>query len=75
MQIVQVAALFLWSCFLEASFEDMVPTSNVDARTTKFYFYELFLVVPFFVNRDASEKILTEDLFLHTRDIVGMYIG
>jgi hypothetical protein len=61
---VCVAELSLWSHFLEASFEDMFPVSYVDARTTKFYFCELFPAVPFFANRETSEKILTKQLSL-----------
>jgi hypothetical protein len=40
----------LQSRFLEASFEDMLPTAYVDPRATKLYLRELFLVVPFFAN-------------------------
>jgi hypothetical protein len=60
---VCVAESSLWSRFLEASLEDMLPTFYVDACTTKFYFQELFLVVPFFANQETYEKILMEQLF------------
>jgi hypothetical protein len=56
--------LSLWTCFLEASIEDMLPTVYVDACTMKFYFCELFLAVPICASRETSEKILTEWLFL-----------
>jgi hypothetical protein len=59
-----MAKLALRSRFLEAFFEDMLPTAYVDAHTMKFYFHELFLVVPFFVNQETSEKILMEWLLL-----------
>jgi hypothetical protein len=64
MQIVCVAESSLWSSFLEASFEDMLLTAYKEARTTRFYFHELFLAVPFFANQETSEKILMERLFL-----------
>jgi hypothetical protein len=41
---------FLWTHFLEAFVEDMLPTAYVDARTTKFYIHELFLAVPIFAS-------------------------
>jgi hypothetical protein len=65
MQIACMAESSLWSRFLEVSFEDMLPTAYVDARTTKFYFHGLFLAVPFFAHQETSEKILMERLFLH----------
>jgi hypothetical protein len=37
----------LWTCLLEASIEDMLPTAYIDAPKTKFYFHESFLSVPF----------------------------
>ncbi len=46
----------LWTCFLEASVEDMLPTAYVDAHTTKFYFREFFLVAPIFASRETFEK-------------------
>ncbi len=46
MQIACVAESSLWTLFLEASVEDMLPTAYVDAHTTTFYFFKLFLVVP-----------------------------
>ncbi len=58
------AELSLWTRFLEASVEDMLPMEYIDARTTKFYFCELFFVVPIFASRETSEKIPTEWLFL-----------
>jgi hypothetical protein len=64
MQIGCMADPSLWSPILESSFEDMFPTAHVDACTTKFYFRKLFLAVPFFANRETSEKILMEQLFL-----------
>jgi hypothetical protein len=36
----------------------------VDARTTKFHFCKLFLVVPIFTSQETCEKIMTERLFL-----------
>jgi hypothetical protein len=36
MQIASVAESSLWTCFLEASIEDMLPTAYVDACTIKF---------------------------------------
>ncbi len=54
----------LWSQFLEASFEYMLPTAYIDACTKKIYFFALFLAGPFFANQETSEKILTERLFL-----------
>ncbi len=50
--------------FLEASFEDMLPTAYVDACTTMFYFCKFFLPVPIFASQETSEKIPTERLFL-----------
>jgi hypothetical protein len=64
MQIACMAKLSYWACFLEASIKDMLLMAYVDAHTTKFYFYKLCLAVPFFANRDTSEKIPTERLFL-----------
>jgi hypothetical protein len=64
-QIVSVAELSLWTRFLEVSIEDIHLMVYVDALTTKFYFCELFLMVPIFASRETSEKILTEWLFLH----------
>ena len=63
MQIACVADLSLWSCFLEGSVEDMLLMACVDARTTNFYSRVLFLAVPFFSNRETSEKDLMERLF------------
>jgi hypothetical protein len=59
-----MAELSLWTRFLEASVEDMLPMAYVDACTTKFYFCEFFLPVPIFVSQETSEKIPTERLFL-----------
>jgi hypothetical protein len=42
MQIACVAKSSLWTCFVEASIEDMLPTAYVDACTTKFYFRKFF---------------------------------
>jgi hypothetical protein len=42
-----VAELFLRSRFLEATFEDMLPTAHIDASTTQKYFCKFFLAVPF----------------------------
>jgi hypothetical protein len=53
----------LWSRFLEASFEDMLPTLYVDARTTTTKNCDLFLVVPSSANQETYEKILMEQLF------------
>jgi hypothetical protein len=40
----------LWTRFLEKSVEDMLMTAYVDAHTTKFYFFEFFLVAPIFAS-------------------------
>jgi hypothetical protein len=63
-RIACMAESSLWTCFLEASVEDMPPTAYIDAGTTKFYFCKLFLVVPIFASQETSEKIPTEQLFL-----------
>ncbi len=55
----------LWTCFLEASIEDILPVAYVDACTTKLNFCKFFLAIPIFASRETSEKILTERLFLH----------
>jgi hypothetical protein len=60
MRITCVAESSLWTHCLEASVEDMLLTAYIEARTTKFYFCKLFLVVPFFANRETSKKIPTE---------------
>ncbi len=54
----------LWTRFLEVSVKDMLLTAYVDARTTNFFFCELFLAVPIFASRETSAKIPTEWLFL-----------
>jgi hypothetical protein len=54
----------LWTCFLEASVEDMLPMVYVDAPTTKFNFCEFFLAAPIFASRETFEKIPTEWMIL-----------
>jgi hypothetical protein len=54
----------IWTCFLEVSIEDMLPTPYIDACTTTFSFCKMFLVVPFFACRETSEKTSMERLFL-----------
>jgi hypothetical protein len=63
-QIACMAKSSLWTWFLEASVEEMLPTAYVDARTTKWYFCEFFLAVIFYANWETSEKIPRERLFL-----------
>jgi hypothetical protein len=81
-QIGCLAESSLWTCFLEASIEDMLWTAYVDTGTTKFYLCELFLAVPIFVSLETSEKIPMERMFLRemvvlqeTYLIVGMLVG
>jgi hypothetical protein len=64
MQITCMAALSLWTCFLEASIEDMLPMAYIDAHTTKFYFCEFFLAAPIFASPETFEKLPTEWMFL-----------
>jgi hypothetical protein len=64
MQIACLAELSLWTCFLEASVEDTLPTAYIDTCRAKIYFFKLFFAVPIFLSRETSEKILTEWLFL-----------
>jgi hypothetical protein len=66
-----MAELSIWTRFLEASVEDVLLTLYIDAHTEKFYFCELFLVVPIFASRETSEKILTELLFLCKMVVLG----
>ena len=54
----------LWTCFLKASVEDMLPTAYVDACTTKLLFFKFFLTVPIFAGQDTAEKVPTEQMFL-----------
>jgi hypothetical protein len=54
----------LWTHFLKAPVEDMLPMAYVDACTIKIYFCKLFLTVPIFASWETSEKIPTELLFL-----------
>jgi hypothetical protein len=77
-----VAESSFWSHFLEASFDDMLPTAKVDARTMKFYFRELFLVVPFFCKsrnfcEDSDKMAVPTQNGSLTRDIprIGMLVG
>jgi hypothetical protein len=63
-RIACVAELFLWTHFLEASVEDMLPKAYVDAGTTKFYFCKFFLAAPIFVSRETFEKLPMERMFL-----------
>jgi hypothetical protein len=63
-QIACMAESSFWTCFLEASVEDMLPTLYIDAGITKFYFCKLFLAIPIFASQETSEKIPTETLFL-----------
>ncbi len=51
-----MAELYLLTCFLEVSVENVLPTAYVDACTTKFYFCKLFLAVPICASRETSEK-------------------
>jgi hypothetical protein len=69
-QIGCVAESSLWTCFLEASVEDMLLTAYVDARTTKIYFCEFFLAAPIFASRETFEKLPTERMFLHKRVVL-----
>jgi hypothetical protein len=62
--------LSLWTRFLEASIEDMLPTAYLDARTMKFYFYEFFLAAPIFTSRETFEKLPTKWMFLHERVVL-----
>ncbi len=82
MQSACVVELSLWTRFLEASSEDMLPTAFIDACTMKFYFCELFLMVPIFASQETSEKIPTEWLFLRKMVVLqetylafGMLVG
>jgi hypothetical protein len=60
MQIACMANLSLWTCSIEVSVKDILPTVYIDARTTKFYFWEFFLTAPIFASRETSEKLPTE---------------
>jgi hypothetical protein len=54
-----------WTCCSEASIKDMFPKVFVDASTTKFYFCELFLAVPFpACSSKKSKNVSAERLFL-----------
>ncbi len=63
MRIACIAESSLWTCFLEASIDDMLPTACVDACTAKFNLREFFLAVPIFASQENCEKIPTEPLF------------
>jgi hypothetical protein len=63
-QIACMAELSLWTCFLEASIEDMLARACVDTCTTQFYFCEFFLVTPIFASQETFEKIPAEWIFL-----------
>ncbi len=63
-QIACMVESSLWTRFLEASVEDMLPTAYADARTTKFYSCEFFLVAPIFASRETFEKLPMEWMFL-----------
>jgi hypothetical protein len=63
-RITCMVELFLWTCFLEAFVEDMLPMAYVDARTTKFYFCEFFLAAPIFASQETFEKLPMEWMFL-----------
>ncbi len=65
MRIACVAELSLWTCSLEVSIEDMLPTAYVDACTTKFYFCKFFLVAPIFASQETFEKLPMERMFLY----------
>jgi hypothetical protein len=72
----------LLDSFLGMSIEEIFPTAHVDARTTKFYICELFLVVPFLARHKKSENASAERLFLWERQSwrkniprIGMLVG
>ena len=60
MQIASAVESSLWTHFLEASVEDMLPTAYVDPCTKKFYFRKFFLAAPIFASRETFEKLPTE---------------
>jgi hypothetical protein len=64
MRIACASESSLWTGFLEASVEDMLPTAYVDAGTTKFYFCKFFLAAPIFASQETFEKLPTERMFL-----------
>jgi hypothetical protein len=64
MQIACATESSLWSCFLEASVEDMLLMAHVDACTPKFYFCKFFLPFNIFACQETSENDPMERLFL-----------
>jgi hypothetical protein len=75
-QIASVVELSLWTRFLEASVEDMLPMAYVDARTTKLYFHEIFPMAPIFASRETFEKLPTERMFLREMKVLqGTYLA
>jgi hypothetical protein len=63
-QTACMAVLSLWTRFLGASVEDMLPTAYVDAHKSNFYFRGFFLVAPIFASRETFEKLPTKQMFL-----------